>query len=364
MKRREFLTKTTAAATAVAATTVAAPAIAKEVIHWNMVTSWPKNLPGPGISAQKLADRITTLSNGRLKVKLHAVGELVPWNGVFDAVSEGTAELYHSVPTYWGSKSQAIMLFGSQPFGLLADEQVGWLKHGGGQALYDEVYEQFNLKPFLCGNSGQQWQGWFRKEIKSVDDLKGLKYRTSGLGSDVMAKLGVAVQKMGGQDMFQALQSGALDAGEFVCPWTDSALGFYQVAKYYYWPGLGEPASAEECVINKKAYEALPKDLQEIVRVACDGLYNEVWTEYTTNNAKALPKLVEEHDVQLRRLPDEVITAMGEATKEVIAEMHAKGDALTKRVVESYQAYHQSVSDYRAYTNEAFLQSRSAIYGG
>ncbi len=289
MKRRDFLTKTTAAA-AVAA--VAAPALAKDTIHWNMVTSWPKNLPGPGISAQKLADRITTLSNGRLVVKLHAVGELVPWNGVFDAVSEGTAELYHSVPTYWGSKSKAIMLFGSQPFGLLADEQVGWLKHGGGQALYDEVYAQFGLKPFLCGNSGQQWQGWFRKEIKSVDDLKGLKYRTSGLGADVLTKLGVAVQKMGGQDMFQALQSGALDAGEFVCPWTDSALGFYQVAKYYYWPGLGEPASAEECAVNQKAYTALPKDLQEIVRVACESSYNEVWTEYTTNNAKALPKSV------------------------------------------------------------------------
>lgn len=255
------------------------------------------------------------------------------------------------------------MLFGSQPFGLLADEQVGWLKHGGGQALYDEVYGQFGLKPFLCGNSGQQWQGWFRKEIKSVDDLKGLKYRTSGLGSDVLTKLGVSVQKMGGQDMFQALQSGALDAGEFVCPWTDSALGFYQVAKYYYWPGLGEPASAEECVVNKKAYEALPKDLQEVVRVACDSLYNEVWTEYTTNNAKALPKLVNEHGVKLRKLPDAVIKAMGEATKEVMAELQNSSDPLTKKVVESYLAYHKSVGQYRSYTNNAFLDARASVYG-
>ncbi len=360
MKRRQFLT-TAAAATAGAA--VATPAIASDTIHWNMVTSWPKNLPGPGIAAQNLADRITHLSNGRLKVKLHAVGELVPWNGVFDAVSEGTAHLYHSVPTYWGSKSKAIMLFGSQPFGLMADEQVGWLKHGGGQALYDEVYAQFGLKPFLCGNSGQQWQGWFRNEIKSVDDLKGLKYRTSGLGSDVLTKLGVAVQKMGGQDMFQALQSGALDAGEFVCPWTDSALGFYQVAKYYYWPGLGEPASAEECVVNKKAYEALPKDLQEIVRVACASMYNDTWTEYTTNNAKALPKLVSEHGVQLRKLPDEVIKAMGKATKEVIGALRDGDDALTKKVVESYSAYHTLVTDYRFYTNRAFLEARTEVYG-
>lgn len=360
MKRRDFIK---ASAGVAAATAVASPAIASDVIHWNMVTSWPKNLPGPGIAAQKLADRITGLSDGRLQVKLHAVGELVPWNGVFDAVSEGTADLYHSVPSYWGSKSKAIMLFGSQPFGLLADEQVGWLQHGGGQALYDEVYAQFNLKPFLCGNSGQQWQGWFRNEIKSVDDLKGLKYRTSGLGSDVLSKLGVAVQKMGGQDMFQALQSGALDAGEFVCPWTDSALGFYQVAKYYYWPGLGEPASAEECVVNKKAYEALPKDLQAIVRVACESLYNEVWTEYTTNNAKALPQLVNEHGVQLRELPADVINAMGETTKAVMTEIHDQGDALTKKVIESYRTYHQSMTDYRRYTNEAFLRSRVSIYG-
>ncbi len=162
MKRRAFLTTTAAAA---AATTVAAPAIASDTIHWNMITSWPRNLPGPGISAQKLADRITTLSSGRLKVKLHAVGELVPWNGVFDAVSEGTAHLYHSVPTYWGSKSQSIMLFGSQPFGLLADEQVGWLQHGGGQALYDETYAQFGYA-VTPGSSGRG--GFAKKSVLSM----------------------------------------------------------------------------------------------------------------------------------------------------------------------------------------------------
>ncbi len=359
MKRREFLTT---AAVATAATTVAAPAIAGDTIHWDMVTSWPKNLPGPGVAAQRICDRIEKLSGGRLKIKLHAVGELVPWNGVFDAVSEGTAQLYHSVPSYWGSKSKAIMLFGSQPFGLLADEQVGWMEQAGGQALYDEMYAQFNMKPFLTGNSGQQWQGWFRNELKSVDDLKGLKYRTSGLGSDVMAKLGVAVQKMGGQNMFQALQSGALDAGEFVGPWTDSALGFYQVAKNYYWPGLGEPASAEEISINKKAFEALPKDLQEVVRAVCQAQYNNAWTEYTTNNAKALEKLVNEHGVKVRNLPDDVIAAMGEAAKEVIGELYDNGDALTKKIVDSYRDYHKLVGKYRTYTNAGLLAARAKVY--
>src|SRR6056297_2844685 len=208
MQRRAFLT----AGVAGTATTLAAPAVAQDITQWTMVTAWPKNLPGPGVAAQTLADRITTLSGGRLEVKLHAAGEIVPGKGVFDAVSEGTAELYHAVPAYWGSKSKGILLFGSQPFGLRADEQVGWLYHGGGQALYDEMYGRFGIKPFLCGNSGPQWGGWFRDEITSIEDLKGLKFRTTGLASEMCAKIGMAVRAMSGPAMFQALQSGALDA--------------------------------------------------------------------------------------------------------------------------------------------------------
>jgi hypothetical protein len=202
MKRREFIK---AGAMGTAATTLAAPAVAQDVRQWTMVTAWPKNLPGPGVAAQTLADRITTLSGGRLEVKLYAAGEIVPGPGVFDAVSEGTADLYHAVPAYWGSKSKGILLFGSQPFGLRADEQVGWMVHGGGQALYDEMYGRFNIKPFLCGNSGPQWFGWFREEITSPDDLKGMKYRTTGLASEMCSELGMAVQAMSGSAMFQAV---------------------------------------------------------------------------------------------------------------------------------------------------------------
>ena len=207
MKRRDFLTAGVAGVgAAAAAATFATPAIAQDKRQWNMVTAWPKNLPGPGVAAQKLADRITTLSGGRLEVKLHAAGELVPGNGVFDAVAEGTADIYHAVPAYWGSKSKGILLFGSQPFGLRADEQAGWLAHGGGQELYDEMYGQFGLKPFLCGNSGPQWAGWFRNEIKSVDDLKGLKFRTTGLASEMCAKLGTHFRCQSGGTEFKALK--------------------------------------------------------------------------------------------------------------------------------------------------------------
>ena len=363
MKRRDFLkTAATGAVATAAGAGLAAPAIAQGTLRWKMVTAWPKNLPGPGVAAQMLADRITALSGGRLEVQLFAAGELVPGRGVFDAVSEGTAELYHAVPAYWGSKSKGILLFGSQPFGLRADEQFGWLAHGGGQELYDEMYGRFGLKPFLCGNSGPQWAGWFRNEITSAEDLKGLRFRTTGLASEMCAKLGMAVQAMGGRDMFQALQSGALDAGEFIGPWTDSALGFYQVAKNYYWPGVGEPSSAEECAVNQEAYNALPADLQQAVAFACESLYNPVWTEYTTKHALALEKLVAEQGVQVKKLPDDVIVAMGNAAGEVIADLREDEDELVRRITESFLTYRKSVADYMTYADNGQMNARAMDY--
>lgn len=360
MERRNFLK---AGAIGVAATALASPAIAQSIRQWKMVTAWPKNLPGPGVAAQTLADRITTLSGGRIEVKLFAAGELVPGRGVFDAVSEGTAELYHAVPAYWGSKSKGILLFGSQPFGLRADEQFGWLYHGGGQALYDEMYGRFGIKPFLCGNSGPQWGGWFRTEINSAEDLKGLKFRTTGLASEMASKLGMAVQSMSGPAMFQALQTGALDAGEFIGPWTDSALGYYQVAKNYYWPGVGEPSSAEEMGVNTAAFNDLPDDLKQVVSLAAESLYNPVWTEYTTKHARSLKALVEEKGVQVKMFPEEVITAMGKAAAEVIDDLRQDDDELVKRITESFVAYRDSVGGYMTYADNGQMNARARIMG-
>ncbi|UWP89052.1 TRAP transporter substrate-binding protein [Aliiroseovarius crassostreae] len=360
MDRRKFLA---GGAVGTAATALAAPAIAQDVRQWKMVTAWPKNLPGPGVAAQMLADRITTLSGGRIEVKLFAAGELVPGRGVFDAVSEGTAELYHAVPAYWGSKSKGILLFGSQPFGLRADEQVGWMYHGGGQALYDEMYGRFGIKPFLCGNSGPQWGGWFRDEIQSAQDLKGLKFRTTGLASEMASKLGMAAEAMSGPAMFQALQTGALDAGEFIGPWTDSALGYYQVAKNYYWPGVGEPSSAEECGVNQDKFNELPDDLKQVVQLACESLYNPVWTEYTTKHALALKKLVEEHGVQVRMFPEDVITAMGKAAAEVIDDLRQDEDELVRRITESFVAYRDSVGGYMSFADNGQMNARAGVLG-
>ncbi len=360
MKRRTFLKTGTLG---LAAASLAAPAIAEGTAQWKMVTAWPKNLPGPGVAARTLADRITALSGGRIEVKLFAAGELVPGRGVFDAVSEGTAELYHAVPAYWGSKSKGILLFGSQPFGLRADEQFGWLFHGGGQALYDEMYARHNLKPFLCGNSGPQWGGWFRSEINSVDDLRGLKFRTTGLASEMASKIGMAAEAMSGPAMFQALQTGALDAGEFIGPWTDSSLGYFQVAKNYYWPGVGEPSSAEECAVNMDVFNALPVDLQQAVSLACESLYNPVWTEYTTKHATSLAKLVRDEGVQVRRFPESVIDAMGVAAAEVIDELRQDSDELVRRITESYLAYRDSVGAYMTYADNGQMNARAVVLG-
>ena len=360
MQRRTFLTT---GAIGTAATALATPAIAQDKRQWKMVTAWPKNLPGPGVAAQQLADRITTLSGGRIEVKLFPAGELVPGRGVFDAVSEGTAELYHAVPAYWGSKSKGILLFGSQPFGLRADEQVGWMVHGGGQALYDEMYGRFGIKPFLCGNSGPQWGGWFRNEVNSAEDLKGMKFRTTGLASEMAAKMGMAAEAMSGPDMFQALQTGALDAGEFIGPWTDSALGYYQVAKNYYWPGVGEPSSAEECGVNADVFKDLPDDLKQVVQAACDSLYNQVWTEYTTKHALSLQAMVAEHGVQVKMFPEDVITGMGKAAAEVIDDLRNDDDELVKRITESFVAYRASVGKYMVYADNGQMNARNLVMG-
>ena len=359
--RRKFLVGAGLAATAGAAA-FPAPAIAQSIMRWTMVTAWPRNLPGPGTAAQALADRITALSGGRIEVELSAAGEIVPGNQVFDAVAEGTAQLYHAVPAYWGSKSRGILLFGSQPFGLRADEQVGWLTHGGGQALYDEMYGRFGLKPFLAGNSGVQWAGWFRNEINSMEDLQGLRFRTTGLASEMASRVGMSVQAMSGPEMFQALQSGTIDAGEFIGPWSDSALGYYQIAKNYYWPGVGEPTSAEESGINLEVYENLPEDLKQAVGFACESLYNPVWTEYTTNHAKALRQLVAEQGVQVRKLPDEVIVALGNAAGEVMSELREDDDELVRRIVESFLAYRSLIRGYMPYADNGVMNARDLDY--
>lgn len=358
--RRGFLAG--AGVSAVAASTFPAPAIAQDIRRWTMVTSWPRDLPGPGTAANEMARRITAVSGGRIEVEVYGAGEIVPADQVFDAVADGTAEIYHSVPSYWRSKSVGSLFFGSCPFGMTAQELSGWVNHGGGQDLYDELYERFGLKGFLCGNSGTQWLGWFRRPLESVDDLRGLRFRTSGLTADMFEKVGTAVTWLPGGEIFSALQAGTIDAAEFIGPWTDSALGLHQVADYYYYPGFQSPCSAEEIGINGQVWADLPEDLKVAIRIAAQSLYDQILTEYDTRHAGALVQLREEHNVQVTQCPDEITIALGNAAGEVMAELREHEDELVRRITASYIDYRNKAVEYMKHSETALMNARLLDY--
>ena len=326
--------------------------------HWKMVTTWPKNFPGLGTGANNVAELITKMSGGRIQVKVYGAKELVPAFEVFDAVSRGTAEMGHGSAYYWKGKNEALQFFSTVPFGLTAQEMNGWLYHGGGLKLWEEVYAQYNLVPAAAGNTGVQMGGWFNKEINSLSDLKGLKMRIPGLGGEVFKRAGGTPVNLPGGELYTALQTGALDATEWVGPYNDLAFGFYKVAKYYYYPGWHEPGTTLEAIINKKAFDALPEDLQEIVRSACKTVNQDMLAEYTARNNAALNTLVNEHKVQLRTFPDDVLRELRKISDEVVAELAVKDDT-AKRIYASFKTYREQVDAWHEISEKAFLRARS-----
>ncbi len=362
--RRKFLTAAgiaTAGAVA-AAGSFPAPALAQERREWKMVTSWPKGLPGLGTGAQRLADNITALSGGRITVQVYAGGELVPPLEVFDAVANNTAELGHDASYYHIKKSPATAFFTAVPMGLVADEINAWIYWGGGQELWDELYDGFGLQAFPAGNTGCQMGGWFRKEIKSPEDLKGLKFRMPGLGGLALQKLGATVVLLPGSEIFQNLQSGAIDGTEWVGPYNDLSLGFFQVAPFYYWPGFHEPGSMLECVVNKSEYSKLPKDLQEMVSLCCKAENDYMLAEFNGRSAPALKKLVTEHAVKLRQFPKAVLEAYGTASGQVMEELVADGDDMTKKVASAFFSFRQEIMPWTRIGDQGYTNARLLPY--
>ena len=241
MQRRAFLTGAGAATVALGAGIKTAEA--KPEHKWKMVTTWPKNFPGLGTGAENLATLIGEMSAGRIEITVYGANELVPAFEVFDAVSQGTAEMGHGAAYYWKGKSEAAQFFATVPFGLTAQEQNGWFYYGGGLELWTELYAEFGLVPAPAGNTGVQMGGWFNKEINSVSDLEGLKMRIPGLGGEVLKRAGGTPVSLPGGELFTSLQSGAIDATEWVGPYNDLAFGLYKAAKYYYYPGWHEPGT-------------------------------------------------------------------------------------------------------------------------
>lgn len=360
MDRRKFIKTLGASSLVAGGSLVAAPAVhAKKVIKWKMVTTWPKNFPGLGTGANFLAKLIEDMSGGRMKVKVYGAGEMVPPFEVFDAVSAGTAQMGHAAALYWKGKSAAAQFFAGVPYGLTGQEMNAWLYHGGGMELWKEVYAPFGLVPAAAGNSGVQMAGWFNKEINSISDLKGLKMRIPGLGGDVLKRAGGTPVNIPGGEIYSSLKSGAIDATEWIGPYNDLAFGFYKAAKYYYYPGWHEPGTSLEATINKKALEALPKDLQSIVLNACRVSSDELTAEYTARNASALQTLKDKHKVQVKRLPDDVLKNLQNLSEEVVADVAAK-DPVTAKVYKSYHRFREQAIAWHNISERSYLNARGA----
>ncbi|MCC0076113.1 MAG: TRAP transporter substrate-binding protein [Rhodobacter sp.] len=337
MDRRSFLRASTVGGAAAAASSLAAPAIAQGRITWRMVTTWPRNFPGLGVGAQRLADRITAASDGALTVEVYSAGELVPPLQSLDAVIDGTAEMSHGAAYYWQNKSVALSFFTGVPFGMTSRELAAWVRYLGGQELWDEVYDQFGVQGFLSGDTGTQAGGWFRNELTSLADIQGLRFRTPGLGGRVWQLMGASVTNMAGGEIFQALQSGALDAAEFVGPYNDLALGFYQVCQHYYTSSFNEPGLATEIVVDKAKFQALPSNLQAIVRDCAQAEYDQVPSDFYANDPRALATLVNDHGVIVHKsFPDDILQAAAGAAKEVLGGIVNSDDELTRRVARSF----------------------------
>ncbi len=353
MKRREFI-KT--GAILAPATLLAAPAIAQGNISWKLPTSFPAKAPGIGTNVTSFAKRVGDMSGGRLTLEVFSGGELVPSFGVEDAVQQGTAEIGHSTPYYSASKNSAFHFFSAVPFGMSAIEHSAWLRFGGGQDLWNEIYAERDLVPFYSGNSGAQSAGWFKNEIKSLNDLSGLNMRIAGLGGEAMRKIGVNAVLLPPSEIFTSFQSGAIDATEWVGPMLDQAFGLNKVANYCYLPAFHEPSAALEIVVNKDAYESLPADLQAIISAAAEATSSETVAQFDYFNALAFKQL-KEKGVIFGTFPEDVTDALRVASAEVMAE-NAEANPDFARVQESYNATLVNAVSYGAAMKAPSLNQR------
>jgi len=328
-----------------------------QTFRWKMVMTWPKNYPGVGTGPEDFARNVERMSAGRLKIHIYGAGELVPALEVFDAVSQGTAEMGHAAPYYWKGKIPAAPFFSTVPFGMTATEMNAWLHNGGGMDLWREAYAPFNIVPFAAGNTGVQMAGWFNKEINSLDDFKGLKMRIPGIGGEVIHRAGGQSINIPGGELYTAMQTKVIDAAEWVSPYNDMAFGFHQVARYYYYPGWQEPGPALELMVNKQAYESLPADLKAIVEVAARALNQSMQDEYTARNASSLKDMVEKHGVEVKPLPAPVLAELKTISHQVLEDI-AASDPMARRVYDSQRAFMAEVSGYQRITEEAYAEAR------
>ena len=272
----------------------------------NMVTSWPENFPGIGLGANRLAQRIESLSNKRIKVNVYSAGKLVPPFGVFDAVSSGTADLYHSAEFYWGGKNKAYPFFAAVPFGMTAEEFNSWIYSGNGQMLWDELGSEFNVKHFLVGNTGSTLFGWFKNELNSVEDVAKLKIRSPGMGGDLLKTMGATPVNIAGGEILQSLSSGAIDAADWSNPVMDLAFGFYKVTNYCYYPDFKKPTVSISLGMNLDKWNSFDNEAKSIIEFACQSENQEMLSDFMYKEVVAIEKL-KSLGVEFRQLPKDIV---------------------------------------------------------
>ncbi|MCL6417290.1 TRAP transporter substrate-binding protein [Aestuariirhabdus sp. Z084] len=363
MKRREVLKKgLVGLGGAAAATVISAPAIAKERMEINMVATWGRDFPGLGTGAQRFAKRLTDMSDGRMQVNYFASGERVKAFDSFDEVASGNAQIYHGAEYYWKGKHPGFAYFTSVPFGLTYTEMNAWIRFGGGQELWDKLSADYGLKGLMCGNTGVQMGGWFRKEINSADDLKGLKMRMPGLGGDVLAKLGGSPVSLPGTQIYENLVSGAIDATEWVGPWNDQFMKFYEAAKYYYYPGMHEPGAMLAIGMNGEWWNNLSKADKLLVEAAASMENDVMMSEYNAKNGASLAQLVDEQGVKLRAFSDDIYDSFGEAAEEVFDETR-QHSALANEIHESFAKSRTAVGSWAKISDQAYVSQRNRVLG-
>ncbi len=329
-------------------------------IEWQMATSWPLGLDTIFGGAQVFAERVAAMTNGKFKITPRAAGELAPGLQVLDVVVQGAVPVGHTASYYYIGKTPAMAFGTALPFGLTAQQQNAWFYEGGGLELLQEFYrEKFNVIQFPAGNTGVQMGGWFRKEIETVKDLQGLKMRIPGLGGKVMSKLGVLVQVLPGGEIFQALQTGAIDAAEWVGPYDDEKLGLHKATKFYYYPGWWEPGPSLEVQINLDEWNKLPEEYQEVIRTAAYQANMTMLARYDARNGEALQRLLQA-GIELRPYSDEILKAAEEAAFELFDELAAQ-DADFKSIFEQWKAFRDQVYSWHSLNEASFARYYSQL---
>ena len=331
--------------------------ISKNIIQLRMATTWPKNFPGVGTTAEKVAETITKASDGRLEIKVYGSGEIVPAYEVFDAVRQGTVEMGHGWAGYWISKNPGLAYFGGIPGGLSPSEQSSWIMHGGGQKLWEEAMEPYGMQPFQAGIVQSEMFGWYKKTLNSLEDLKGLKIRMAGLANEILNRMGATAVNIPGGEVMSSFQSGVVDAVEWGGPWMDLAFGFPKIAKICYGPGIHSPGSMNEMLINKDLYNNLPNDLKEIIKSSANSANNDSYNEYIYRNAISYQTIVNEHDVEFKTLPMDIMKEFLKVAKEVVQD-NAEKDPEAMKIHLHYQDFLKKAIDVTKYQESGYLKAR------